>query len=87
MSDHSKPRRWTLCEHKLDHGIEGVGVSLAADEAVPVREDCITEADVEAVVRELARGLPPDFSPVQDGPLYTQARAICAHIFEGGEQS
>lgn len=76
MSDHSKPRRWTLPPSQAARD-----AILGPDyrEMVPVREDCITEAEFAAVKQLIERS---DIYDVDD-----QVREIAAVLFEGGEHS
>lgn len=90
MSTHSKPRRWTLTWG-------GSWVAMAyntpeiRDGQVRVREDCITEADVEALAKLLDPLLLMPRSASTREPRLAEcqryARTLLAHIFEGGEQS
>lgn len=95
MSDHSKPRRWTLRivgntvamrRGRLNAAVNGP--ELFNVPAVPVREDCITEADVEAVARHLAErdhGGPLTGKPICTG-YKDEAAVLLAHIFEARQR-
>lgn len=86
MSDHSKPRRWTLetTPSAMDgetHCVRAVGPELVGSEEPSVREDRITEADVEGVKAWLFSELGDDYA---DAEAATQdARSLLARIFEG----
>lgn len=97
MSDHSNPRRWTLTGLRIvGKGRDYAGVlpsiepSLAQDEVVPVREDCITEADVEAVAKLLDHLLLMPRSASTPDVRITEcrryARTLLSVVFEGGER-
>lgn len=95
MSDHSKPRRWTLHSGTRDaSNAFAKGEPLyAPDGPVPVREDCITTEDVEAVARWLsANALPawmwddlprqPSMSRPGKDEFRHKARSLLARIFK-----
>lgn len=86
MSDHSKPRRWTLHSGTRDasNAFAKGELLYAPDGPVPVREDCITTEDVEAVAKALSEKAYCDIAPEQ---YFDEARSLLARIFEGGEQS
>jgi hypothetical protein len=82
----SEPRRWTLTGLRIvGKGMDYAGVlpsikpSLEQDEVVSVREDCITDADVEAVAAYLADIA---FVEVRSGTFHEQARAILSTILK-----
>lgn len=98
MSDHSKPRRWALAKPNRFSGYAHAqdGPIIGTD-AIPVREDCITTEDVEAVAKWLARQRSGVHEENWDEMGQTfdafkkqtrgEAADLLARIFEGGEQS
>lgn len=89
MSDHSKPRRWTLHGIALrrasavakDGPVVGIGSSIS------VREDCITTEDVEVVAKWIReREFEGDAPSLAEEYYKTQAADALARIFEGGER-
>lgn len=104
MSDHSKPRRWTLAipaasrsRELIPRVLQLTSVLFSDEERVPVREDCITEADVEAVAiwlfeQELPseRVTSAEWNWANDSKVADdfrdRAQSLLARIFEDGEQ-
>jgi hypothetical protein len=91
VSDHSKPRRWTLAipaasraRELIPRVLQLTSVLFSDEERVPVREDCITEADVEAIAKRLSDAAYCDIAPAA---YYDEARSLLSVVFEGGEQS
>lgn len=92
MSDHSKPRRWTLVGRTKGEAVDDPRIEVLEPTRGPfvghlrtlsVREDCITTADVEAVAKALSEKAYCDIAPEQ---YYDEARSLLARIFEGGER-
>lgn len=99
-----KPRRWTLravgntaaLRRGLNAAVEGPEIFNIP--LVPVREDCITEADIEVVAiwlfeQELPseRVTSAEWNWANDSKVADdfrdRAQSLLARIFEGGEQS
>lgn len=96
MSDHSKPRRWTLRivgntvamrRGRLNAAVNGP--ELFNVPAVPVREDCITTEDVDGTAELLEQLLPmPRSTQTREARLVEcqeYARILLGRIFEGRE--
>lgn len=94
MSDHSKPRRWTLAipaasrrRELIPRVLQLTSVLFSDEERVPVREDCITTEDVEAVAKWIReREFEGDAPSLAEEYYKTQAADALARIFEGGER-
>lgn len=98
-----KPRRWTLAipaasrrREIIPRVLQLTSVPFSDEERVPVREDCITEADVEAVAiwlfeQELPseRVTSAEWNWANDSKVADdfrdRAQSLLARIFEGGE--
>lgn len=91
MSDHSKPRRWTLHSGTRDasNAFAKGELLYAPDGPVPVREDCITTEDVDGTAELLEQLLPmPRSTQTREARLVEcqeYARILLARIFEEGE--